>query len=86
MERSVSEILERGERNGWNEMMDWGIGIIMGEKDVRKIKGVVEKDKKVSVRGEIDYKMYEKWVEIGLKKGFGDDILRIKEIKEWVDG
>lgn len=86
MERRVRALFDRGASNGCTAMMDCGLGLLMGEQDVRTIQGVVAKDTPVRVRGALASTMYDKWVELGFKPGFGDDLFRIHAIKAWVDG
>ncbi|MEC6999475.1 hypothetical protein VXQ18_04940 [Brucella abortus] len=39
------------------------------------------KDTPVRVRGALASTMYDKWVELGFKPGFGDDLFRIHAIR-----
>ncbi|MEN8474134.1 amidohydrolase, partial [Brucella abortus] len=51
MERRVRALFDRGASNGGTAMMDCGLGLLMGEQDVRTIQGGVAKDTPVRVRG-----------------------------------
>ncbi len=86
MERRVHALFDRGASNGCTAMMDCGLGLLMGEQDVRTIQGVVAKDTPVRVRGALASTMYDKWVDLGFKPGFGDDLFRVHAMKAWVDG
>ncbi|MFQ0815696.1 twin-arginine translocation pathway signal protein [Brucella anthropi] len=86
MERRVRALFDRGASNGCTAMMDCGLGLLMGEQDVRTIQGVVANDAPVRVRGALASTMYDKWVELGFTPGHGDDLFRLNAMKAWVDG
>lgn len=86
MQRRVRALLDRGASNGCTAMMDCGLGLLMGEQDVRTLQGVVANDAPVRMRGALASTLYDEWVKLGFTPGFGDDLFRLNVMKAWVDG
>ena len=65
---------------------DCGVGAVSGAVDLDILRTVVTEDSPVRYRGMLVSTLYDTWMEMGLRPGFGNDMLRIDGIKAWSDG
>ena len=65
---------------------DCAIGAIGGADDINVLRSALSDDSPVRYRGMLMSTLYDTWDSLGLKPGFGDDMLRIGGMKAWSDG
>lgn len=71
---------------GVTMLHDCGIGVLAGAGDLDVLTQAVDGNSPVRYRGMLVSTLYDTWSEMGLKPGFGNDLLRIDGIKAWSDG
>ncbi len=71
---------------GVTMLHDCAIGALSGGDDIDILRSVVDDDSPVRYRGMLVSTLYDTWDKMGLKPGFGDDMLRIDGMKAWSDG
>lgn len=82
----IRDLLWHAASKGVTLLHDCGIGSIAGPADLEALQAAVDTDSPVRYRGMLVSDKYDAWARMGLKPGFGDDMLRVDGIKAWSDG
>ncbi len=90
---SPEELVARGRRLldhaasvGCTALHDCGIGMVAGPGDLTVLQQVMAGDPPVRYRGMLVSTAMDRWDELGLRPGDGDDRLRLTGVKAWSDG
>ncbi len=82
----IRDLLWHAASKGVTLLHDCGIGSIAGAADLEALQAAVDAESPVRYRGMLVSDKYDTWSSMGLKPGFGNDILRVNGIKAWSDG
>lgn len=80
------ELFRHAASKGVTLLHDCAIGAMNGGNDLDLLRSVITDDSPVRYRGMLMSTLYDTWMDLGLKPGFGDDMLRIDGMKAWSDG
>lgn len=80
------DLFRHASGKGVTLLHDCGVGAVNGAVDLDILHAVVTEDSPVRYRGMLVSTLYDTWLEMGLKPGFGNDMLRFDGIKAWSDG
>ena len=82
----IRGLLAQAAAQGVTLLHDCGIGSIAGPADLDALRQAVDAAAPVRYRGMLVSSAYDAWSELGLRPGFGDDMLRVHGMKAWSDG
>jgi predicted amidohydrolase YtcJ len=80
------ELFWHAASKGITMLHDCGIGLAGGTGALDILTAVVDEESPVRFRGMLVSTHYDRWAEMGLRPGFGNDLLRIDGMKAWSDG
>ena len=82
----IRGLLAHAAGKGVTLLHDCGIGSVAGPADLDDLRAAIDADSPVRYRGMLVSSAYDRWSELGLQPGFGNDLLRVDGIKAWSDG
>ncbi len=79
-------LMDRAASVGCTTLHDCGIGMLAGARDLSLLQAVMAGNPPVRYRGMLVSTEMDRWEELGLEPGFGDDRFRVDGVKAWSDG
>lgn len=82
----VRAMFDRAAATGCTALHDAGLGLLQGPFDFNAVSRVMEGDPPIRYSAGLVSTYMDKWIEMGLVPGSGNDRMRLVAIKAWADG